>query len=242
MPTSKHCLTKICSALYSSAIETATCLVRVHLDLAFCWRWISWTSTSGYCFGYFFKQAFQSRQGRRTYRKKETARFWMSNSPIKALTLWILATFWTRSPSKIKSLRTFNTRSRHAFPIAILVLLLPKSSITKQVCSNSTFKVFSHDPPPWNCSDSKIFYAPCGHIVTGDLKIVRNIKLRDLLSKGPKYREPVSYSWHQNFGIINGCMWRVCQTVGKERRRWSWHSFWVDQVDRKRSKTQNSTT
>ena len=38
--------------------------------------------------------------------------------------------------------------------------------------------------------------------MTGDLKIVRNIKLRDLLSKGPKYREPVSYSWHQNFDII----------------------------------------
>ena len=36
----------------------------------------------------------------------------------------------------------------------------------------------------------------------GDLNIVRNIKLRDLLSKGPKYREPVSYSWHQNFDII----------------------------------------
>ena len=38
--------------------------------------------------------------------------------------------------------------------------------------------------------------------MTGDLDIVRNVKLRDLLSKGPKYREPVSYSWHQNFTII----------------------------------------
>ena len=64
------------------------------------------------------------------------------------------------------------------------------------------FQGLSHDPPPCNCSDSKFLYAPCGHIVTGDLKIVRNIKLRDLLSKGPKYREPVSYSWHQNFDII----------------------------------------
>ena len=52
----------------------------------------------------------------------------------------------TRSPSKIKSLRTFNARSRHAFPIAILVLLLPKSSITKQVYSNLTFKVFHMIP------------------------------------------------------------------------------------------------
>ena len=38
--------------------------------------------------------------------------------------------------------------------------------------------------------------------MTGDLNIVRNIKLRDLLRKRQKYREPISYSWHQNFCII----------------------------------------
>ena len=84
--------------------------------------------------------------GSMNLKKQGTARFWMSNSPIKALTLWMLATFWIRSPSKIRSLRTFNIRSRHAFPIAIPVLLLPKSFITKQVCSNSTFKVFPRIP------------------------------------------------------------------------------------------------
>ena len=70
--------------------------------------------------------------------KQRTARFWMSHSPIKALALWMLATFWIRSPSKVKSLRTFNTRSRHAFPIAIPVLLLPnwKSSITQLFMSH----------------------------------------------------------------------------------------------------------
>ena len=47
-----------------------------------------------------------------------------------------------------------------------------------------------------------LLYAPCGHIVTGDLSIVRNKKLKDILRKGPKYREPVSFSWHQNFKII----------------------------------------
>ena len=50
--------------------------------------------------------------------------------------------------------------------------------------------------------DSEFLYAPCGHIVTGDLSIVRNQKLKDVLRKGPKYREPVSFSWHQNFNII----------------------------------------
>ena len=40
------------------------------------------------------------------------------------------------------------------------------------------------------------------HVVTGDLSIVQNDKLRDLLRKGPKFKEPVSFSWHQNFDII----------------------------------------
>ena len=38
--------------------------------------------------------------------------------------------------------------------------------------------------------------------MTGDLNFVRNQNLRDLLRKGPKYREPVSFSRHQNFNII----------------------------------------
>ena len=49
------------------------------------------------------------------------------------------------SPSKINFLRSFNTRSRHAFLIAIPVLLLPTSSITKNVCSNLTYSL-SQDP------------------------------------------------------------------------------------------------
>ena len=57
-----------------------------------------------------------------------------------------VATFWIRTPSKIKSLRTLNTRSRHVFLIAIPVLLPPQSSITNQVCSNSTFSLFSRIP------------------------------------------------------------------------------------------------
>ena len=31
------------------------------------------------------------------------------------------------------------------------------------------FQSLSHDPQPCNCSDSKFLYAPCGHIVTGDV-------------------------------------------------------------------------
>ena len=45
-----------------------------------------------------------------------------------------------------------------------------------------------------------------GHIVTGDLNIVRNDKLQDSLRKGPKYKEPVSFPWHRNFdSIMDAC-------------------------------------
>ena len=66
------------------------------------------------------------------------------------------------------------------------------------------FQRLSQNPLPCSCSGSEFLYAPCGHIVTGDLSVARNDKLRDLFRKGPKYREPVSFSWHQNFDIIMG--------------------------------------
>ena len=66
------------------------------------------------------------------------------------------------------------------------------------------FDGLSHEqnPTPCSCCDSEFLNAPCGHIVTGDLSIVRYQKLKDVLCKGPKYREPVSFSWHQSFNII----------------------------------------
>ena len=76
------------------------------------------------------------------------------------------------------------------------------------------FQSLSQNPLPCSCSGSEFLYAPCGHIVTGDLNIVRNDKLRDLLRKGPKYREPVSFSWHQNFDIIMD----ACEAYA---RRWA---------------------
>ena len=43
-----------------------------------------------------------------------------------------------------------------------------------------------------NCTTSPFTDANHGHIVSGDICIVQNNKLRKLLCKGPKYREPVS--------------------------------------------------
>ena len=93
------------------------------------------------------------------------------------------------------------------------------------------FQGFSQDLPPCNCSDSQFLYVPCGHIVTGDLNIVRNVKLRDLLSKGPKYREPVSYTWHQNFCIImDACEEYARRWVKKEDFEVDTLSEWIKSI------------
>ena len=58
---------------------------------------------------------------------------------------------------------------------------------------------------PCNCEDSPYKDSEHGHIVTGDLRIVRNNKLRKLITKGPKYREPSSISWDKaKSSIIDG--------------------------------------
>ena len=50
---------------------------------------------------------------------------------------------------------------------------------------------------PCDCNDSPFKDPNHGHIVTGDLRIVQNNKLRKLLCKGPKYREPVPINWEK---------------------------------------------
>ena len=47
---------------------------------------------------------------------------------------------------------------------------------------------------PCECHDSPYLNQHHGHIITGDLSIVSDLKLRNLLSKGPKYREPLPFS------------------------------------------------
>ena len=47
--------------------------------------------------------------------------------------------------------------------------------------------------------------------ITGDLRIVKNRKLRCLLSKGPKYREENTIDWDLNKKYLNYGSRRSCQ-------------------------------
>ena len=49
--------------------------------------------------------------------------------------------------------------------------------------------------PGCDCKNSKFCDPHHGHIVTGDLKVIKNKKLRSLLSKSPGYRERQSVNW-----------------------------------------------
>ena len=50
---------------------------------------------------------------------------------------------------------------------------------------------------PCSCADSPFIDRHHGHIITGDLRIVQNNKLRKLLAKGPKYREHEGICWNK---------------------------------------------
>ena len=47
---------------------------------------------------------------------------------------------------------------------------------------------------PCECQNSPFLNQDHNHVITGNLEIVVNSKLRNLISKGPKYREPVQFS------------------------------------------------
>ncbi len=47
------------------------------------------------------------------------------------------------------------------------------------------------------CEHSPYLYAPAGHIVTGDLNIVKCKELREIFSKGAKYRLPTPIDWSE---------------------------------------------
>ena len=84
----------------------------------------------------------------------------------------------------------------------------------KQSLRDFKLNEYGSQPPLCSCSSSTYLYSPAGHVVTGNLNIVENLKLRDILSKGPKYRKPTTFSWKYNFKL-------VMDSVEDYARRWA---------------------
>ena len=56
----------------------------------------------------------------------------------------------------------------------------------KNVLQGLNTENITRNPSACSCKASEFCYNPAGHVITGDLNIVRISKLRDILSKGPK--------------------------------------------------------
>ena len=61
--------------------------------------------------------------------------------------------------------------------------------------SGLDYHQFHSNPSQCKCNTSSHLYQPYGHVITGDLFIIPNSKLRDLIAKGAKYREPRKVDW-----------------------------------------------
>ena len=64
------------------------------------------------------------------------------------------------------------------------------------------------------CNTSPYVYTPAGHVVTGNLNIIRNRHVRKLLSKGPTYREQNDINWKKNEEL---CV----EAIRKYRIKWA---------------------
>ena len=81
------------------------------------------------------------------------------------------------------------------------------------------------------CNTSSHLYQPYGHVITGDLSIIPNSKLRDLIAKGPKYKEPCKVDWDKNLSLL-------CEAVDQYALQWAkWEmvefsvlSYWKEMV------------
>ena len=61
--------------------------------------------------------------------------------------------------------------------------------------SNLNVSEYLSNPQTCQCKESKFCFEPHGHVITGDLRVIENAKLRELVAKGPKYREPNGVNW-----------------------------------------------
>ena len=73
---------------------------------------------------------------------------------------------------------------------------------------------FHNNPSQCKCNTSSHLYQAYGHVITGNLSIIPNSKLRDLIAKGPKYREPCKVRWDKNLSIL-------CEAVDQYALKWA---------------------
>ena len=82
------------------------------------------------------------------------------------------------------------------------------------ILSDLHYHQFHNSPSQCECNTSRHLYQPYDHVITDDLFIFPNCKLRDLIAKGLKYREPCKVDWDKNLSLL-------CETVDQYALQWT---------------------
>ena len=81
------------------------------------------------------------------------------------------------------------------------------------------------------CNTSKIYHEPHSHVIIGDLMVIENVKLRELVAKGPKYREPNKINWQLTETMISNSIDLYAEEWSKrEQVDLKYLSEWKDQI------------
>jgi hypothetical protein len=64
-----------------------------------------------------------------------------------------------------------------------------------------------------DCSSSKFCYSPVGHVITGNFDIIKDKRLRNLLTKGPKFRLPSTIDF-------NSCRVQIAEALQNFSIKW----------------------
>ena len=110
----------------------------------------------------------------------------------------------------------------------------------KKTVQEIDVKAFLADPSilPCSCANSPFKDPHHGHIITGDLSIVHNNKLRKLIAKGPKFRENEGICWTKSReSILQGINGSIKKWLDSERLPNSllteWKTKLLEYVDNK---------
>ena len=96
---------------------------------------------------------------------------------------------------------------------------------------SSDVDIESNTPNSCDCSSSQFCYFPAGHVVTGDLRIISDDTLREIISKGPKYRVPSKIDFEKCRSQMQDSITDFCNKwCRREKADTSALSSWMNKV------------
>ena len=96
-------------------------------------------------------------------------------------------------PNTLKELAPMRIFYRYNDPVSLNILNY--STFLKNLSSQEKIRDILDNE--CNCRDSPFNYAPLQHIITGDLGIVNNPELKNIMKYGCKYREPINLPYNE---------------------------------------------